>query len=444
MKAIRLSFLAILVVPTILWLFADTWIPEPFTYFSFRAVFIQYSGVIGIGVMSIAMLLALRPHRLEPAFHGLDKIYRLHKWLGITALVVAVVHWWWAQGTKWMVGWGWLTRPPRRAGGGQGLGLADGWLRSQRGLAENLGEWAFYAVVVLIVLALIKRFPYHLFQKTHKWLAVGYLVLVYHTVILTKTSYWAQPIGWLLAALLLSGTAAAFWVLAGRVGAGRRVQGTVDTLTYYPELRVLETGISLDEGWSGHAAGQFAFVTSSRREGAHPYTIASAWNPENRHIVFITKALGDHTSRLREHLKIGLPVMVEGPYGCFDFADRQPRQIWIGAGIGITPFVARLKQLAETKDDKTIDLFHTTADFEQAAIDKLKVDAEAAGVCLHLLVDDKDGRLDGEVIRKAVPEWSSASLWFCGPPGFGKALRNDFMRHGLPADRFHQELFQMR
>ncbi|WP_097460612.1 ferredoxin reductase family protein [Mangrovitalea sediminis] len=444
MKAIRLSFLAILVVPTILWLFADTWVPEPFTYFSFRAVFIQYSGVIGIGVMSIAMLLALRPHRLEPMFHGLDKMYRLHKWLGITALVVAIVHWWWAQGTKWMVGWGWLTRPPRRTGGGQGLGHVDGWLRSQRGFAENLGEWAFYAVVVLIVLALIKRFPYHLFQKTHKWLAVGYLVLVYHALILTKTSYWAQPIGWLLAILLLSGTAAAFWILAGRVGAGRRVLGTVDALTYYPEMRVLETGIRLEEGWPGHAAGQFAFVRSSRKEGAHPYTIASAWTPENPHIVFITKALGDHTSRLREHLKIGLPVSVEGPYGCFDFADGQPRQIWVGAGIGITPFVARLKQLAGAPDEKAIDLFHTTADFEQAAIDKLKADAEAAGVHLHLLVDSKDGRLDGETIRKAVPDWSSASLWFCGPPGFGKALRDDFIRHGLPPDRFHQELFHMR
>jgi nitronate monooxygenase len=40
-------------------------------------------------------------------------MYRLHKWLGITALVAAVAHWWLAQGTKWMVGWGWLTRPAR-------------------------------------------------------------------------------------------------------------------------------------------------------------------------------------------------------------------------------------------------------------------------------------------------------------------------------------------
>ena len=44
MKRMKFSFLMILVVPTILWLLADTLYPEPFTYFAFRKVFIQYSG----------------------------------------------------------------------------------------------------------------------------------------------------------------------------------------------------------------------------------------------------------------------------------------------------------------------------------------------------------------------------------------------------------------
>ncbi len=54
----------------------------------------QYSGVLGIGAMSVAMMLVLRPQWLEPPLDGLDKMYRLHKWLGITALVVGIVHWW--------------------------------------------------------------------------------------------------------------------------------------------------------------------------------------------------------------------------------------------------------------------------------------------------------------------------------------------------------------
>lgn len=444
MTRIKVSLLAVLLLLTALWLAADTLLPEPFTYFSFRTVFMQYSGVIGIGLMSVAMLLALRPKWLEPHLDGLDKMYRLHKWLGIAALVVAIIHWWWAKGTKWMVGWGWLERPARKPVSGETLGAIEGWLRSQRGFAESVGEWAFYAAVVLIVLALIKRFPYHWFVKTHKWIAVAYLALAYHSAVLAKVDYWSQPVGWVLAVLLLGGSTAALLALTGRIGASHRVAGTIADLIEYPALRVLETAVVLEDGWRGHAAGQFAFVTSDKSEGAHPYTIASAWNPADRRLVFITKALGDHTNRLPERLKLSMPVTVEGPYGCFDFEDAQPHQIWVGAGIGITPFIARMKQRATTPDAKTIDLFHPTAEFEQAAIDRLTADAKAAGVRLHLLVDGKDGRLNGERIRAAVPEWQSASIWFCGPPGFGQALREDFRAHGLPPGHFHQELFQMR
>lgn len=441
MNSIKTSFLILLAVMTGLWLLADSLLPQPFGYFSFRTVFMQYSGVIAIAVMSAALVLALRLRWLEQLLGGLDKVYRLHKWLGITALVVGTLHWWWGQGTKWMVGWGWLTRPER--GPRPQLTGFEGWLNGQRGLAESIGEWTFYAAAILLVLALVKRFPYHLFIKTHKWLALGYLALVYHTVVLTKFSYWGQPVGWILAVLLVAGSVAAVLALLGRVGADRKVPGTIRSLVDYPELRVLESRLELEPGWPGHTAGQFAFVTSDAREGAHPYTIASAWNPQDRQITFITKALGDHTGRLRDRLAVGMRVMVEGPYGCFDFEDRRP-QIWIGAGIGVTPFIARMKQLAAQPEHPAIDLFHPTGVYEQAAIDKLTADAAAAGVRLHVLVSAKDGRLDGERLRATVPHWAETSVWFCGPAAFGQALRADLIAHGLPAGRFHQELFEMR
>lgn len=444
MKQIKIFFAALLLILTAVWLLADSLLPEPFTYFSFRHVFVQYSGVIAIGVMSIAMMLALRPKWLEPHLDGLDKMYRLHKWLGITALVASVIHWWMAQGTKWMVGWGWLAKPERGPRGQETLGFIEGLFRSQRGFAESVGEWAFYAAAALIVLALIKRFPYHLFIKTHQLISIAYLVLAYHALILIEFDYWLQPVGWLMALLLAGGSVAAVVALTGRIGRDRKVTGAIDGLIYFDALRTLEISVQLKRGWHGHRAGQFAFVTSNPKEGAHPYTIASAWDRDDGHIVFITKALGDHTRRLRNTLKTGMPVTVEGPYGCFDFNDPQARQIWVGAGIGITPFIARLKELAKIPGDKPIDLFHATADYDQSAMDKLTADAEAAGVKLHVLVSGRDGRLDCNRICRAVPEWQSASVWFCGPSGFGSSLRKDFLAQGLSAKHYHQELFQMR
>jgi predicted ferric reductase len=63
---------------------------------------------------------------------------------------------------------------------------------------------------------------------------------------------------------------------------------------------------------------------------------------------------------------------------------------------------------------------------------------------LHLHIGSRDGRLDAERLRAAVPGWQSASVWFCGPSGFGQSLRRDLLASGLSANDFHQELFEMR
>ena len=445
MSRIKLALCLLLLATSAAWLAADTLLPTPFTYFAFRGVFVQYSGVLAMAMMSVAMILASRPCWLERHLGGLDKMYRLHKWLGIGALFVCTAHWWFAKGTKWMVGWGWLSRPARREGGaGLDISAAEQWLRSQRGLAESLGEWAFYGAAALIILALLKAVPYRWFKKTHNWLAIAYLVLAWHSLVLIKFSYWSQPVGWLTLLLLIAGCVSAVLVLTGRVGRSRRAQGQIEEITHYPGVDVIEARIALTDYWPGHTPGQFAFVTSKADEGAHPYTIASAWDPTMPKVTFVVKALGDWTRQLKHWLRVGMQVTVEGPYGCFDFSDPAPRQIWVGAGIGVTPFIARMKYLAQQGGEHDIDFFHVTSDVDQAAIDKLSADAAAAGIRLHLRVSPRDGRLTAEQIRMLAPHWQQASVWFCGPTAFGQALRRDFISLGLSAKRIHQELFEMR
>ena len=450
MQNIKRAFLLLLLSLSVLWFLAEPAVFQLESFMALRGLMVQYSGILAMGVMSIAMLLALRPRWPERWLGGLDKMYRLHKWLGIAALAIAVLHWLWSKGPKWAVGWGWLERPSR----GERPPIenpAEAFLMSLRGTAEGVGEWAFYAVVLLIVLALVKRFPYHLFYKTHRLLAAAYLVLVFHAVVLTDFGYWTSPLGVAMVLLLVTGSYAAIVVLVRRVGAGRQVQGRIVSLRYYPGVRALETEIEVPQGWPGHRPGQFAFATSDASEGAHPYTIASGWDDRDRRITFVTKELGDHTSRLREKLHEGQQVRIEGPYGCFDFTNSLPRQIWIGGGIGITPFIAAMKhRILEWQNHPgrplpPVDLFHTTADYDEAAVERLKADAEAANIRLHVLVDARDGLLTGERIRSTVPGWQEASFWFCGPARFGEALRGDFAAKGLPvAKRFHQELFDMR
>lgn len=443
MKTVQRVFVALFATVAGLWLWANAaGLAAAQGFFAWRGLAVQATGVLAIAAMSVAVVLAVRPGWLEHRLHGLDKMYRLHKWLGIAAGVLSVLHWLAAKGPKWLVQAGLLERPAR----GPRPVETDALLRflaEQRGLAEEIGEKAFYVALVLIVLALLKRFPYRHFFRTHRWLALAYAALVLHTLVLLRPADWATPLGAVVAVLLLAGTVAAGVSALRRIGSQRQAVGEVERVGYLDGVKVNEIWVQLRSRWAGHQAGQFAFVTFDTREGAHPFTIASAWAGDGR-LRFLVKALGDYTATLAGALRPGTGVTVEGPYGRFDFAGESRRQIWIGGGIGITPFVARMQTLARQPDGRTVDLFHTTREVDEEALARLRADAAAAGVRLHLLIDARDGRLDGARLRASVPDWRDADIWFCGPAGFGHALRDDLAAHGLPSARFHQELFEMR
>lgn len=448
MSRLQTIFWGTAAVVVALWIGSAFPLPVPTSFFPLRSVVIQFTGVLSMAAMSLAMILALRPRWLEPRVDGLDKIYRLHKWLGIAGLIGSILHWLWAQGSKWAVGLGWLTRPPR-APRPQLEGL-EAALRGLRGAAEDIGEWAFYAATFLIVIALVKAVPYRLFARLHRVFPLAYLTLVFHSVVLLDFAVWLTPVGLLMAVLMAGGTFAAFVSLLGRIGAGRRFEAIVTEVRTFPSMGVLAGSQKVEGDWPGHKPGQFAFVTSDPNEGAHPYTIASAWNPAERSIRFITKALGDHTATLPDTVKPGMRVTIEGPYGCFTFDDHRPAQIWIGAGIGVTPFIARIEHLAAERQagrtpPQSITFFHTAREIDPEALALLEADARRAGVTLHVMLDKRDGFLTGARIREAVADWTEASVWFCGPAGFGDKLRADFAAQGVNvARRFHQELFEMR
>ena len=444
MKPVQRIFWGLLLALTLLWWFSDsTAAASLVNLFAWRNLLLQYSGVLSIGVMSVSMLLAVRPVVLEPRLGGLDKMYRLHKWLGISALVTSVSHWLIAQGPKWMVGWGWLERPVRGPRPPPPAELIHRLIASQHGLAESVGEWTFYLAAALMVIALVKAFPYKAFLKTHTVLAATYLALVFHAVVLLNWGYWTSALGLPMALLMGAGTVSAVLVLLGRVARNRKVSGTVVGVHHHALLKTMSIDIQLQGPWAGHKAGQFAFVTLHADEGAHPYTISSAWLKDGR-ITFIIKALGDYTGTLSQRVQVGETVRLEGPYGRFTFEGSKKRQIWIGGGIGITPFVARMKALAHTPDERTVDLFHTTAAYDPHAIGLMTQDAQDAGVRLHVLWDQRDGRLDANHIVAKVPDWKNADVWFCGPAKFGQSLRQTLMAMGMDGRSFHQELFEMR
>ena len=443
MKRIKWTYAVLALGLTALWLLAEQ--PWARTYADLRAIraaFIQFTGVLAFGAMCAGMVLALRPVSIEPFLGGLDKSYRLHKWLGVSALVAGVIHWLWAEAPKWLALGG--PRPPRGAMPADPGGF-EAFARQMHGPAEVVGEWTFYVAAVLMVIALVKRFPYKRFFTTHRLLAIAFLLFVFHFVVLMRLPYWQSPLGWVMAVLAVGGIVGALLSLFRKIGHQRRALGVVGAVERSAANAVVRVDIRLPKDhWDGHSAGQFAFISFDDGEGAHPFTISSAWKDDGQ-LSFHIKELGDYTGRLAQTLRAGDRATVEGPYGCFCFGSERPRQIWVAGGIGVTPFMARMEERARHDGARgEVDLFFSAKSPGEALIASLRRLADAAGVALHVVDSDRDGFFDAGKLCAAVPAWRDASVWFCGPVGFGKALRRGLKRAGFDVGHFHRELFDMR
>lgn len=277
MARLRFTFAATIAVLAITWLLSVDPDPIAASFWAARGLLVPFTGVLAIGMMAAAVLLAARPLQVESVLGGLDKFYRLHKWLGVGALAMSVTHWLLEAGPRWLIQLGWLERA-QRAQGGAGGPRPFNPFAALRDPAPDIGEWGLYLLIALTALALWRRFPYHLFSKTHRLMAPLFLALAFHAVVLTPTNYWAEPVGFLLAMLLAGAGVAALMSIFERIGKRRRATGRLAGFHLHPGSSVLDLEVELTTAWPGHAAGQFAFLKFDRAEGAHLFTICSAWS----------------------------------------------------------------------------------------------------------------------------------------------------------------------
>ncbi|MDR0479024.1 MAG: ferric reductase-like transmembrane domain-containing protein [Burkholderiaceae bacterium] len=408
-------------------------------FWQWRRDGILVSGLIAFALCSACMVLATRWGWLERRLGGLDRMYLLHKGLGIAAAALVFTHWMAEQVPKWLVQAGWLTRPVR-AGSGPGV---QTWLDALRGPASSIGEWIAYLTLALVLIALTRWVPYHWFRRLHKVLPFAFLAMVFHAVVLLPRGLWLTPAGLMLAVCASAGTVAALVVLAGRIGQARRHTGTVAAVRALGD-DALEVECAVNGKGLRHHAGQFVIARFAGSRDPHPFTIASGGTDPHR-LRLCIKALGDDTRAFVRELTAGAPVALEGPYGRFDFQrSHGGDQVWIGAGIGITPFLARLEALAAHPALPRPARLYFCAPEAHPLAARVRALCRQAGVDCQLVDATRDGPLQLHHAMTPVDNHHRASLWFCGPQRFGDALERAWRAAGLRPSRFHREHFAFR
>ena len=399
--------------------------------------FLTLSGYLAINFMSLTMILAIRSRWLELPLNGLDKLYRLHKWTGILAVIFALSHWLIEMADDVFKAFFGKDRSLREAD-------FSGLLDSLQDMSEDFGEPGLYLLVGLVVMTLIKWVPYRFWRYVHRAMPLIYLALASHALLLAPSSWWQQPVGWLMAGLISGGILASVLSLTGAIGKTRRWKGWVHAI-HQTSQQTTEVICAMGKNWPGHKAGQFTLVTFDRMEGAHPFTLASA-DAHDGYVGFQIKALGDYTRTLSDRLHVGRPVTLEGPYGCFnpEKGRTQAQQVWIAGGVGITPFLAALEARLINADKAYADVtlhYATPSAVNDANVQRLKTCVEQLpNVSLQIYESDLGQRL---TVDHLTISQSKVDVWFCGPQGLAKALRKDLTSKPISL-RFHQELFEFR
>jgi predicted ferric reductase len=370
------------------------------------------------------IFLSNKPRFLEPYFGGLDRMYIVHKNINILALLLILVH---------------LIIVPTSENSGPGTWI--GWV-------------TFPSMLILILLSVSPRVPlisalarlsYDRWRNLHRYMGLLYILGALHMLMTEPLIQHSTVVFVYVETIIVAGILAYLYRQflwdrlkrrePYRVQDVSKLNGTVAQVTLRPEGGPLQ-----------HRAGQFLYVhfdSDKILRESHPFTISSA--PHEQDVRLSIKSSGDWTQHLHENLVAGARAFVDGPYGEFNYKTGGPRQLWIAAGIGVTPFLSWIRDLQGDAPQHEIDFFYTTTVAEEALfLDEIRSVAARPGFRSHVLHTTRDGRLSVDKIAATCGELSDRDIYMCGPAPMVEAFRNAFMARGVPRPRIHYEEFNFR
>ena len=344
-------------------------------FWHYKELSLYLTGSIAIVYMVMSMVLSVRFSVVNNYAGGLDKAYLIHKWVGIWAFVASIIHWftetWFINIAKAL-----FSLPPKV----KGTSNISEFAKNIYHIGNDMVEYAFYVFVIVLVIALLKRIPYHIFRYVHKLIPVLFLFAAYHAFTIQIKGQWFGSLGsYILSIVILIGVVCAIIDLLQLVGYKHKVYGTVEKIEYNQQNNTISINIKTQEPFK-FSAGQYVFLRFGSLKEPHPFSIAG-YDKDSNITKFIIKELGDYTASLKNNVKVEDVVIMEGPYGTFTFnSDNQ--QVWVAGGIGITPFIARLEYLVSSgKKVDNVDFFYS-ARGENPFVEVEKL-SKRAGVRFH-------------------------------------------------------------
>lgn len=380
-------------------------------------------GGIAFLLMTSSIILSTRLEIFEDWFGGLDRMYQVHRVAGVFAALTALVH---------------FFAVPKELPAGVDP-VANAIFPS-----GPLGMLGLIFLVIGLFVALNRKIRYSRWRPTHKIMGLVYVLIIGH--FMTAPGIFFERFSASGIVLILAAAVGVISLLYSLFGMNKRTAlpftiETVNALERATEVVLKPVGKMLD-----FKPGQFAFVEVEGKgwDEPHPFTISSA--PSEDRLRITMKVLGDWTRKVREELKPGGTVKVRGPYGRFDTTKAGKKQIWLAGGIGLTPFLSKIRDMKEG-DDRQIHLVYAAREEQDAIfLDELKDHAARLGnVTLVPLFSDEGNFARVDMMKQKLPDpLNTYDYFMCGPTPMVSGIMADLKKEGVGRDKIHTEAFEFR
>lgn len=359
------------------------------------------TGIIAFNSMALSLILAARWRWLDFLLGGADKAYQYHRYLGYSAVIASIAHW---------------------------LCADDALPALVPALADSAGDTGEFAVLSLLLLGLIsalKIIPYHWWKKSHLLMGPLFLSLVFHSFFSQSPISVDSFLWWNQLNLAILGIVAWLFTLVNLTKPQSLPIKAIHKLPGAIDIR-LEKPAHLN-----FKAGQFAniSVANSTLSEAHPFTIASA--PNDDELRFVINSTGDYTHALATQLCTADKIYLHKISGGFVIptTKHRKRQLWVAAGVGITPFLAALASLSSDANQPIELIYAPSRALGAEIVTQLQhYEASLAQFTLHLLPAKQ--RLAATHFAALAHDWQSAQLYLCGSDSIKQSAREIYRQGG--------------
>ena len=328
--------------------------------------------------LSLTFILATRIPIIESWFHGLEKIYTVHKFTAFLSVILLIFH-------NFSMGGLWGSR-----------------------LAAQFGNLAIYIFISINLVAYLGKYiQYEAWRWIHRLVYLAYIFGLFHVyMIMGNRLLTFNLLSFLVGSYALLGLLAGFYIIFLYQKIGFPYLGKITNLKRLNH-DTIEIQIHLSRPFN-YQSGQFAFLKIFQEgfeSAPHPFSISGG---HGQTLYLTVKNSGDHTKNIYDNLHVGSKVSVDRAYGYMIIEEGRENQVWIAGGIGITPFISYIREHPIL--NKQVHFYYSFRGEENAVyLDLLRDYAEKnPNFELHLVDSRKGGYLNFD--QEEVPEHATVYM----------------------------------